>query len=48
MRYYKANPQLIQEKQIQGYNWMRTKGGTNVHSCLVFLEKIKETYNIVF
>jgi hypothetical protein len=48
MRYYKTNPELIKEKQIQGYNWMRTKGGTNIHSCLLFLQKIKEFYNIIF
>ena len=48
MRYYKNNPELIKEKQLQGYNWMRTKGGTNMLSCSFFLNKIKEQYKIDF
>lgn len=44
MRFYKAHPELIFQKQQQGYEWMRTKGGTNAHSCSVYLEKIKQLY----
>ena len=46
IRYYKSNPELIREKQEQAYKWMKTKGGTNIHSCLLFLNKIKEIYDI--
>ena len=46
MRYYKSNPQLILEKQKKGYEWMRTRGLTNRHSCFLFLKKCKELYDI--
>lgn len=46
MRYYLANPHLIHEKQQQGYEWIKTKGGTNVNSCGLFLQKIKEFYKL--
>lgn len=46
MRYFLSNPEEIKKKQEEGYEWMKTKGGTNSHSCLLFLKKIKELYNI--
>jgi hypothetical protein len=48
MRYYKANPHLIKEKQVLGYQWMLTKGLTNQYSCSLYLDKIKQLYGLTF
>lgn len=47
MQYYKENPQLISEKQKQGYEWIQ-KYGTNRVSVQLFLDKIKDIYNKEF
>jgi glycosyltransferase involved in cell wall biosynthesis len=47
MNFYKANPDLIKEKQNQGYEWVK-KYGTNRSSIKDFLDKIKELYDEEF
>jgi|694.fasta_scaffold25452_2 hypothetical protein len=47
MRFYINNPELIKEKQEQGYEWIK-KYGTNRISIQLFLEKIKQLYNKEF
>ena len=47
MKYYKQHPELIIEKQQNGYEWVK-KYGTNRESVRVLLEKLKELYNIEF
>jgi hypothetical protein len=44
MQYYKNNPELILQKQKQGYEWIK-KNGTNRVSVKSFLDRIKEIYN---
>lgn len=47
MRFYKANPQLIEEKQKQGYAWVK-EHGTNRASVKLFLDKIKADFGEEF
>lgn len=47
MRFYKSNPELIKEKQEEGYEWVK-KYGTNRYSATFFLDKIKELYHCKF
>lgn len=47
MRFYKAHPELVEAKQKQGYEWVK-QFGTNRHSVLSFLNKIKELYQEEF
>jgi hypothetical protein len=44
MKFYKNNPELMEEKINSGYEWVK-KLGTNRYSAQFFLEKIKELYN---
>jgi hypothetical protein len=44
MDYYKNNPELIKEKQLLAYNWVKNFG-TNRYSLSFFLQKIKDLYN---
>lgn len=45
--FYKKHPELIVKKQQEGYDWIK-KYGTNRISIKLFLDKIKEIYNIEF
>lgn len=47
MRYYKAHPELIAEKQQQGYNWIQ-QHGTNRHSIRLFLQYIDQHIGLTF
>jgi hypothetical protein len=47
MKYYKENPEKVKEKQIQGYEWIKTHG-TNRTSIALFLDKIKTTFEEEF
>lgn len=47
IKYYKSNPHLVLEKQKDGYEWVR-KFGTNRVSAKVFVEKIKQLFNLDF
>jgi hypothetical protein len=47
MHYYKNNRNLILEIQKRGYEWIK-KYGTNRVSIQLFLDKIKEVYNLEF
>ena len=45
MEYYKMHPELIREKQLKGYDWIR-RYGTNREAARDFLDKIKRFYNL--
>lgn len=47
MRFYKENPLLVQEKQKQGYEWVKQYGTNRITSAL-FLDKIKMDFNEEF
>lgn len=47
MKYYIDHPELIIEKQNQGYEWVK-KYGTNRDTVKTILEKIKQVYQIEF
>jgi len=44
---YKTHSELIEEKQRQGYEWIK-KYGTNRNSASLFLNKIKLWFNEEF
>lgn len=48
IRFYKEHPEFIKEKQMQAYKFMKEKAGTNIHSCILFIQKIKEIYGLDF
>lgn len=47
MAFYIANPDAIQLKQQQGYEWAK-KFGTNRVSAKIYVDKIEELFSMHF
>jgi spore maturation protein CgeB len=45
MRYFIKNPDLIKQKQEEGYAFIR-RAGTNQHAIDVFINRIQDGYGI--